>query len=113
MDFLSIGDAEEIYADGLHDDTKRQDLTSELVQVDAPKVGTYGPVYNCDGELIDFCPDNTPCTDIKIQSFIFKCAGFSAIGHHGNDAHNKISNLENDLCYLKKQAFQELQLKTE
>lgn len=68
----------------------RENLTSELIQLDAPREGTYGPVYNCDGRLIDFCPDNTPCTDIKIASCIFKCAGFPAIGHHGNDAHNDI-----------------------
>lgn len=73
----------------------REDLTSELIQVDAPKVGTYGPVYNCSGALIDFLPDSTPCTDITIQSCLFKCSGFSAIGHHGNDAHTAIRICDN------------------
>lgn len=73
----------------------RDNLTSELVQIDAPRTGTYGPVYNCNGELIDFCPDNTPCTDIKFKSCIFKCGGFPAIGHHGNDAHNNIKISDN------------------
>ena len=76
--------------DGTTYTAMREDLTSELVQVDAPLVGTYGPVYNCDGVLIDFLPDRTPCTDITIRSCIFKCSGFSAIGHHGNDAHSAI-----------------------
>lgn len=73
----------------------RKDLTSELIQVDAPDVGTYGPVYNCNDELIDFSKDKTPCCDIKIASCIFKCGGFTAIGHHGNDAHNDIKIYNN------------------
>lgn len=76
--------------DGISYTAVRENLTSELIQVDAPRVGTYGPVYNCDEELIDFAPDDTPCTDIKIESCVFKCGGFSAIGHHGNDAHSNI-----------------------
>lgn len=73
----------------------RENLTSELLQIDAPDIGTYGPVYNCDDELIEFLPDRTPCRDIKIASCIFKCGGFTAIGHHGNDAHNGIKILHN------------------
>lgn len=76
--------------DGTSYTAMREDLTSELIQIDAPEVGTYGPVYNCDGKLIDFCKDKTPCQDITIASCIFKCGGFTAIGHHGNDAHNGI-----------------------
>jgi len=76
--------------DGISYTAMREDLTSELIQTDAPLVGTYGPVYNCDGALIDFLPDRTPCTEITIHSCIFKCSGFSAIGHHGNDAHSGI-----------------------
>lgn len=73
----------------------RDNLTSELIQVDAPRIGTYGPVYNCDGKLIDFNPDGTPCKNIEIKSCIFKCNGFPAIGHHGNDAHNEIKINDN------------------
>lgn len=73
----------------------RDNLTSELIQVDAPRIGTYGPVYNCDGRLIDFNPDGTPCKNIEIKSCIFKCGGFPAIGHHGNDAHNDIKITDN------------------
>ena len=76
--------------DGMSYTAMREDLTSELIQTDAPLVGTYGPVYNCNGELIDFLPDRTPCTEITIRSCIFKCSGFSAVGHHGNDAHSRI-----------------------
>lgn len=73
----------------------RDNLTSELIQIDAPKIGTYGPVYNCDSKLIDFNPDGTPCRNIEIKSCIFKCSGFPAIGHHGNDAHNDIRITDN------------------
>ncbi len=68
----------------------REDLTSELIQIDAPKIGTYGPVYNCDGKLIEFLPDETPCNNIHIEYNVFKCDGFTAIGHHGNDEHRNI-----------------------
>lgn len=68
----------------------RENLTSELVQVDAPDENTYGPVYDCNGTLIDFLKDKTPCTDITLASCIFKCAGFTAIGHHGNYEHSDI-----------------------
>lgn len=76
--------------DGASYTAMRENLTSELIQIDAPEVGTYGPVYNCDGKLIDFLPDKTPCKDITIASCIFKCDGFTAIGHHGNDEHTDI-----------------------
>lgn len=81
--------------DGKSYTAMRENLTSELVQIDAPATGTYGPVYNCRDELIDFLPDRTPCCDITIASCIFKCGGFTAIGHHGNDAHHNIKILCN------------------
>ncbi len=73
----------------------RKDLTSELVQIDAPDTNTYGPVYNCDGTLIDFMMDKTPCSDILLESNIFKCAGFTAIGHHGIYEHNDVKIYNN------------------
>lgn len=73
----------------------REDLTSELVQIDAPDVNTYGPVYDCDGSLIDFLIDKTPCSNILIDSNIFNCAGFTAIGHHGNYEHTDIKIFNN------------------
>lgn len=73
----------------------RDDLTSELIQVDAPDTNTYGPVYDCDGTLIDFMMDKTPCSDILIESNIFKCGGYTAIGHHGIYDHNNIRILNN------------------
>lgn len=69
----------------------RENLTSELLQIDAPDTNTYGPVYNCDGKLIEFSMDRTPCCNIKISSNIFKCDGFPGIGHHGNYEHNNIN----------------------
>lgn len=83
------------FFDGTNYTVFRDNLTSELIQVDASYIGTYGPVYNCDGNLIDFNPDGTPCSDIKIESCIFKCGGFPAIGHHGNDAHNGLNICNN------------------
>lgn len=73
----------------------RENLTSELVQIDAPDTNTYGPVYNCRSELIDFSMDKTPCSNIEIDSCIFKCSGFTAIGHHGNYAHSDIKIHDN------------------
>ena len=82
--------------DGTSYTAMREDLTSELIQTDAPLAGTYGPVYRCGGTLIDFLPDRTPCTEITIRGCIFKCSGFSAIGHHGNDPHSAI-RIENNI----------------
>lgn len=76
--------------DGISYTAIRKNLTSELVQIDAAREGVYGPVYNCDGKLIDFKRDGTACTDIIFESNLFKCAGFPAIGHHGNDDHKNI-----------------------
>lgn len=73
----------------------REDLTSELVQIDAPDVNTYGPVYDCDGTLIDFLIDQTPCSNILIESNIFNCDGFTAIGHHGIYEHTDIKIFNN------------------
>lgn len=72
----------------------RENLTSELVQIDAPEISptltTYGPVFNCDDELIAFLPDKTPCRNILLQENIFICDGFTAIGHHCNYEHTDI-----------------------
>lgn len=72
----------------------RKNLTSELIQIDSPRTWTYGPVYDCREKLIDFLPDETPCKNVNIEHNLFRCDGFTAIGHHGNDAHTdiKISN---------------------
>lgn len=75
---------------GLSYTAVRENLTSELVQLDAADENCYGPVYNCRGELIGFSPDLTPCRNISIASCIFKCAGSTAIGHHGDHPHENI-----------------------
>ena len=67
-----------------------ENLLNEQIQLDLAREGSYGPVYNCDGTLIDFCKDDTVCCNITIQNNIFKCAGFPAIGHHGDCGHNNI-----------------------
>ena len=67
-----------------------EELYNEQVQLDLARHGSYGPVYNCDGTLIDFCSDDTVCSNILIENNIFKCGGFPAIGHHGNCDHNHI-----------------------
>ena len=67
-----------------------ENLLNEQIQLDLAREGSYGPVYNCDGKLIDFCKDDTVCCDITIENNIFKCAGFPAIGHHGDCGHNNV-----------------------
>lgn len=73
-----------------------ENLLNEQIQLDLSRDGSYGPVYNCDGTLIDFCKDCTVCRNITISDNIFKCAGFPAIGHHGNCPHNNIL-IENNI----------------
>ncbi|MEE0980444.1 MAG: hypothetical protein U0K91_02070, partial [Acutalibacteraceae bacterium] len=58
--------------------------------------GSYGPVYNCDGKLIDFCYDDTVCRNIVIRNNIFKCDGFPGVGHHGDIDHHNIL-IENNI----------------
>ncbi len=71
-------------------------LRNEMIQLDLSREGSYGPVYNCDGELIDFCRDDTVCRNIKIRNNLFKCAGFPAIGHHDDCGHYNIL-IENNI----------------
>lgn len=67
-----------------------ENLLNEEIQLDLARDGSYGPVYNCDGTLIDFCKDDTVCRNITIRNNIFKCKGFPAIGHHGDCGHHNI-----------------------
>ena len=67
-----------------------ENLLNEQIQLDLAHDGSYGSVYNCDGTLIDFCKDDTVCSNIVISDNIFKCAGFPAIGHHGDCGHHNI-----------------------
>ena len=73
-----------------------ENLLNEEIQLDLARDGSYGPVYNCDGTLIDFCKDDTVCRSITIKNNLFKCAGFPAIGHHGDCAHRNIV-IENNI----------------
>lgn len=73
-----------------------EELLNEEIQLDLAHDGSYGPVYNCDGTLIDFCKDDTVCCNITIKDNIFKCAGFPAIGHHGDCDHHNIL-IENNI----------------
>lgn len=73
-----------------------ENLLNEQIQLDLAHDGSYGPVYNCDGTLIDFSKDDTVCSNITIRNNIFKCAGFPAIGHHGNCGHHNIL-IENNI----------------
>ena len=73
-----------------------ENLLNEQIQLDLAHEGSYGPVYNCDGELIDFCKDDTVCHNVVISNNIFKCAGFPAIGHHGDCGHHNIL-IENNI----------------
>lgn len=73
-----------------------ENLYNEQIQLDLAREGSYGPVYGCDGKLIDFCKDDTVCRNVKIKNNLFKCAGFPAIGHHGDCGHNNIV-IENNI----------------
>ena len=73
-----------------------ENLLNEQIQLDLARDGSYGPVYNCDGDLIDFCKDDTVCSNVIISNNIFKCAGFPAIGHHGDCRHHNIF-IENNI----------------
>ncbi|MBQ5591761.1 MAG: hypothetical protein IIU80_02320 [Clostridia bacterium] len=75
---------------------KHEGLLNEQIQLDLSRYGSYGPVYDCDGKLIDFCNDDTVCRNITIRDNIFKCDGFPAIGHHGDTDHNGIL-IENNI----------------
>lgn len=72
-----------------------ENLLNEQLQLDLAREGSYGPVYNCDGKLIDFCADDTVCRNITVKSNIFKCAGFPGVGHHGDCAHHNINITDN------------------
>lgn len=67
-----------------------ENLLNEQIQLDLAREGSYGPVYNCDGTLIDFCKDDTVCLNTMIVNNLFKCAGFPAVGHHGDCNHRGI-----------------------
>ena len=69
---------------------KHSILFNELIQLDLAQDGSYGPVYNCDGELIDFYKDDTVCSNILIENNIFKCDGSPGIGHHNSCPHHGI-----------------------
>lgn len=69
---------------------KPAELLNEQVQLDLSRDGSYGPVYDCDRKLIDFCCDDTVCSNIIIENNIFKCGGFPGIGHHGDCNHHNI-----------------------
>lgn len=73
-----------------------EELLNEEIQLDLAREGSYGPVYNCDGKLIDFCKDDTVCRNIIISNNIFKCGGFPAVGHHGDCGHHNIF-IENNI----------------
>ncbi|MCR5485035.1 MAG: glycoside hydrolase family 55 protein [Clostridiales bacterium] len=65
-------------------------LLNEQIQLDLSRTGSYGPIYDCDGKLIDFCSDGTPCRGIVIENNLFICDGFPGIGHHGDGVHHDI-----------------------
>ena len=67
-----------------------ENLLNEQIQLDLARDGSYGPVYNCDGTLIDFKSDDTVCCSIVIKNNIFKCDGFPGVGHHGDIDHHNI-----------------------
>ena len=75
---------------------KTENLFNEQIQLDMSRDGSYGPVYNCDGTLIDFKSDDTVCRNIVVRNNIFKCGGFPGVGHHGDIDHHDIL-IENNI----------------
>ncbi len=71
-------------------------LFNEQIQLDMSRDGSYGPVYDCNGTLVDFCKDDSVCRNITIRNNIFKCDGFPGIGHHGDIDHHNIL-IENNI----------------
>lgn len=69
---------------------KHSILFNELIQLDLAQDGSYGPVYDCNGKLIDFYKDDTVCSNILIENNIFKCDGSPGIGHHNSCPHHGI-----------------------
>ena len=82
--------------DGPSYTVKSDILFNEQIQLDMSRHGSYGPVYNCNGTLIDFNSDDTPCRNITIKNNIFKCDGFPGVGHHGDIDHHDIV-IENNI----------------
>ena len=82
--------------DGPSYTVKSDILFNEQIQLDMSRYGSYGPVYNCDGTLIDFKSDDTVCRNITIRNNIFKCDGFPGVGHHGDIDHHDII-IENNI----------------
>lgn len=82
--------------DGPSYTVKSDILFNEQIQLDMSRHGSYGPVYNCDGTLIDFKSDDTVCRNITIRNNIFKCDGFPGVGHHGDIDHHDIV-IENNI----------------
>ena len=68
-----------------------EELKNEMIQLDRALDGSYGPVYNCDSREIEFSFDGEVCRRILIDSNVFKCDGFPAIGHHDDCSHSDIT----------------------
>ena len=66
-------------------------LCNEMIQYDHSIKGSYGPVYDYRGELIDFLSDGCRCEDVVVENCLFKCNGFPGIGHHNPTAHRNIT----------------------
>lgn len=75
---------------------KNEGLYNEQIQLDMSRQGSYGPVYDCNGILIDFKSDDTVCRNITVKNNIFKCDGFPGVGHHGDIDHHNIL-IENNI----------------
>lgn len=98
--FIEINSSENVtvrncFFDGTTYTVINDGLRNEMLQLDWAGNNAYGPVYNCDGRLIEHSIDNTPCRNIVIKSNIFKCNGFPAIGHHGDCGHCSIEITDN------------------
>ena len=68
----------------------RDNLLNELVQIDLPLEGAYGPVYAVGCKLIDFCRDGIGCINIVFENNVFRCYQAPGFGYHGKSDHHDI-----------------------
>ncbi len=98
--YVEIASSKKVYINNCNFDaesyvSKPAGCTDELIQLDVAKSGNYGPIYNVDGQLVNFVKDEVPCVEIEIKNCIFNCAGSPAIGEHNGYAHSNISICDN------------------
>lgn len=71
-------------------------IRSELIQLDVPVKGNYGPVFYPNGNEVEFPYEKTVCRNIEIRNNLFICNGFPAAGSHYEASHCGIDIHDNE-----------------